>query len=61
LTWRRSDRIGGPAKYETIGEQGITKAEFDLRTWTSPYARVLIRDDARRKAWTKPIWFEEAP
>ena len=28
--------IGGPAKYETIGEQGITEAEFDLSAWTSP-------------------------
>jgi hypothetical protein len=52
--------IGGPAKYQTIGEQGITEAEFDLRAWTSPYARVLVRDDAGRKAWTNPIWFEAA-
>ena len=49
--------IGGPAKYQTIGEQGITEAEFDLSSWTSPYARVLVRDDAGRKAWTNPIWF----
>ena len=49
--------IGGPAKYQTIGEQGITEAEFDLSSWTSPYARVLIRDDAGRKAWTNPVWF----
>jgi hypothetical protein len=49
--------IGGPARYQTIGEQGITEGEFDLRSWTSPYARVLVRDDAGRKAWTNPIWF----
>jgi len=53
--------IGGPAKYQAIGEQGVTEAEFDLRSWTSPYARVLVRDDAGRKAWTNPSWFEEAP
>jgi hypothetical protein len=52
--------IGGPATYQTIGEQGITEAEFDLSSWTSPYARVLVRDDVGRKAWTNPIWFEEA-
>jgi hypothetical protein len=52
--------IGGPARYQTVGEQGMTEAEFDLRSWTSPYARVLVRDDAGRKAWTNPIWFEEA-
>ena len=53
--------IGGPAKYKTMGEQGITEAEFDLSDWDSPYARVLVRDDAGRKAWTNPIWFEAAP
>jgi hypothetical protein len=53
--------IGGPAKYEMLGEQGITEAEFDLSSWTSPYARVLVRDDAGRKAWTNPFWFEESP
>ena len=51
--------IGGPAKYQTIGEQGITEAEFDLSSWTCPYARVVVRDHAGRKAWTNPIWFEE--
>ncbi len=51
--------IGGPAKYQTVGEQGVTEAEFDLSSWTSPYARVLIRDDAGRKAWTNPIWFDD--
>jgi hypothetical protein len=49
--------IGGPAKYENIGEQGVTEAEFDLSGWDSPYARVLVRDDAGRKAWTNPFWF----
>ena len=50
--------LGGPAKYRMVGEQGITEAEFDLRDWPSPYARVLVRDDAGRKAWTNPIWFD---
>jgi len=51
--------LGGPAKYHAIGEQGITEAEFDLSGWTSPYTRVVVRDDAGRRAWTNPIWFAE--
>ena len=51
--------IGGPAKYQTIGEQGITEAVFDLSAWTSPYARVVVRDNNGRKAWTNPLWFDE--
>jgi hypothetical protein len=50
--------IGGPAEYMMVGEQGITEAEFDLRGWRREYLRVLVRDDAARKAWTNPIWFE---
>jgi hypothetical protein len=49
--------IGGPAEYVMVGEQGITEAEFDLRGWTREYARILVRDDAGRKAWSNPIWF----
>jgi hypothetical protein len=49
--------IGGPARYQSIGEQGVTEAEFDLSGWDSPYARVLVRDKAGRKAWTNPFWF----
>jgi hypothetical protein len=52
--------IGGPAKYRSVGQQGITEAEFDLSDWTSPFVRVLVRDDAYRKAWTNPIWLDEA-
>jgi hypothetical protein len=50
--------IGGPARYSMRGEQGITEAEFDLRNWRDDYLRVLVRDDAARKAWTNPIWFD---
>lgn len=50
--------IGGPAVYRQIGEAGITEAEFDLRGWKSPFARVLVRDDHGRKAWSNPIWFD---
>jgi hypothetical protein len=50
--------LGGPARYQAIGEQGITEAEFDLSSWGQPYARVVVRDDAGRKAWTNPIWFD---
>lgn len=52
--------IGGPAEYVMHGEQGVTEAEFDLRTWKRNYARILVRDDASRKAWTNPIWFDDA-
>jgi hypothetical protein len=37
----------------------MTEAEFDLRGWDAPYARVLVRDDAGRKAWTNPLWFAQ--
>jgi hypothetical protein len=50
--------LGGPAEYASVGEQGMTEAEFDLRAWKRDYARVLIRDEAGRKAWTNPIWFD---
>ena len=50
--------IGGPAEYLMVGEQGVTEAEFDLRGWRRNYARVLVRDDAGRKAWLNPIWFD---
>ncbi|MFN8593526.1 MAG: CehA/McbA family metallohydrolase [Thermomicrobiales bacterium] len=51
--------LGGPAKYQMVGEQGVTEAEFDLSGWTRPYARVVVRDDHGRKAWTNPIWFDD--
>lgn len=49
--------IGGPAVYQQVGEHGITEAEFDLTNWRSPFARVLVRDDHGKKAWSNPIWF----
>jgi hypothetical protein len=49
--------LGAAAKYKAIGEQGMTEAEFDLSDWPSPYARVLVRDGAGKKAWTNPVWF----
>jgi hypothetical protein len=50
--------IGGPAQYAMVGEQSMTEAEFDLRTWRRNFVRVLVRDDAARKAWTNAIWFD---
>jgi hypothetical protein len=50
--------IGGPAEYTVLGEQGVTEAEFDLRTWRRNFARLVVRDDAARKAWTNAIWFD---
>jgi hypothetical protein len=49
--------IGRPIEYTSIGEQGITEAEFSLKNWRSPYVRILVRDDGQRKAWSNPIWF----
>lgn len=50
--------IGGPAVYRTVGEHGLTEAEIDLAGWRSPFLRVVVRDDAGRKAWTNPFWFD---
>jgi hypothetical protein len=55
-----ADRVfvtGIPTEYKSVGEQGITEAEFDLTGWRSPYLRVLVRDAVGRKAWSNPIWF----
>jgi hypothetical protein len=51
--------IGGPARYAAVGERGVTEAEFDLSGWRDPFARVVVRDAAGRKAWSNPVWFEE--
>jgi hypothetical protein len=48
--------LGAGATYKPIAEQGITEAQFDLSGWKSPYARVLVRDAAGKKAWTNPVW-----
>lgn len=50
--------IGARARYQAVGEQGVTEAEFDLSEWASPWARVVVRDAAGKKAWTNPIWLE---
>lgn len=50
--------VGGPAVYRAAAEQGMTEAEFDLTDWPSPFLRVVVRDDAGRKAWTNPFWLE---
>ncbi len=50
--------LGHPPEYASVGEQGLTEAEFSLKAWHSPYLRVLVRDDSQRKAWSNPVWFE---
>ncbi|MCC7024232.1 MAG: CehA/McbA family metallohydrolase [Thermomicrobiales bacterium] len=50
--------LGDRAAYRAAGGEGITTAEFDLSDWQSPYARVLVRDAAGKRAWTNPIWFD---
>ena len=41
-----------------IHGNGLREAEFDLRDFRSPYARVTVRDAAGGRAWSNPIWFE---
>lgn len=43
-----------------VGGSGITEAEFDLSTFKSAYCRVTVRDHNAERAWTNPIWFDEA-
>lgn len=50
--------LGAGAKYRAVGEQGVTEATFDLSDWQGPYARIVVRDAARRKAWSNPVWFD---
>jgi hypothetical protein len=50
--------LGADAKYQAVGEQGVTEATFDLSKWQSPYARILVRDALGRKAWSNPFWFD---
>lgn len=49
--------LGIPTEYASVGELGITEAEFSLKKWRSPYVRILVRDDSQRKAWSNPMWF----
>jgi hypothetical protein len=37
---------------------GITGAEFDLKTLHSPYFRVTVRDANGGRAWTSPVWLD---
>ena len=42
---------------DASASRGSPRRSSICSAWTSPYARVLVRDDAGRKAWTNPIWF----
>ncbi len=48
--------LGIPAEYKSVAGNGLTEAEIDISNWRSPYIRVLLRDDAERKAWSNPFW-----
>jgi histidinol phosphatase-like PHP family hydrolase len=50
--------MGRPPEAVHSTRDGITEAEFSLRDWRSPYCRVMVRDEANRKAWSNPIWFD---
>jgi len=43
---------------ERHGEDGgsITEAEFDLAPFRGSYCRVIVVDEAGRRAWSNPIW-----
>jgi predicted metal-dependent phosphoesterase TrpH len=54
-----ADRIfltGKASSSRTAFGNGITEAEFDVRTFGSPYCRVTVRDYHRGRAWSNPIW-----
>ncbi|NJL57239.1 hypothetical protein HC928_20445 [bacterium] len=48
--------LGIPAESQVVFGNGLSKAEFSLAKWKSPYVRIVVRDDAGRKAWLNPIW-----
>jgi hypothetical protein len=50
--------IVGTYKQTVLRENGhhITRAEFDLSQFRSPYYRVTVIDQHGRRAWSNPIW-----
>lgn len=49
----------GPAGV-TAGGHGLTEVSLDISKFTSPYARVTVRDAFGKQAWSNPFWFDEA-
>jgi hypothetical protein len=45
----------GQERHSTDGEP-ISEAEFDLAPFRGSYCRVTVVDQARRQAWSNPIW-----
>jgi hypothetical protein len=43
---------------ERHGDDGqpITEAEFDLAPFRGSYCRVIVVDEAGRRAWSNPVW-----
>lgn len=50
--------LGIPPESRIVWGNGISSAEISLENWRSPFVRVLVRDDAGRKAWANPIWLD---
>ncbi len=42
----------------SVAGHGLTAAELSLQTFASPYARVTVRDEYGRRAWSNPIWLD---
>ena len=38
------------------GAHPLTSASFDLAPFRGSYARVVVIDDAGRRAWSNPVW-----
>lgn len=49
----------GPATAMTAG-RGLTEVTLDISKLTSPYLRVTVRDSNGGRAWTNPLWLDEA-
>jgi hypothetical protein len=49
---------GKSSASRTVFGNGVTEAEFDLRKFDSPFARITVRDDRGGRAWSNPIWLD---
>lgn len=49
--------VGVQTEYQTVRGYGIVEATFDLKSWQSPFVRIVVRDEINRKAWSNPFWF----
>lgn len=50
------DRWQSGAERHAEDGQPITEAEFDLAPFGGSYCRVIVVDEAGRRAWSNPVW-----